>query len=146
MVTAGRGCVINVGSYVGVNPTGWASAYSTSKAALMRLSDCAADSLDDSGVSVFTISPGFVWTDMTKELDSKIRESDPEYEGMDEAWIFPAEDAAKLCLRLAAGDADRLSGRMIHVRDDLDALIERADEIIDQDGYALRLTMALDDL
>ncbi len=35
---------------------------------------------------------------------------------------------------------------MIHVRDDLDALIERADEIIDQDGYALRLTMALDDL
>ncbi|WP_439106837.1 SDR family NAD(P)-dependent oxidoreductase [Congregibacter sp.] len=79
MVTAGRGCVINVGSYVGVNPTGWASAYSTSKAALMRLSDCTADSLGDSGVSVFTISPGFVWTDMTKELDSKIRESDPEY-------------------------------------------------------------------
>lgn len=146
MVRERRGCIINVGSYIGVSPNGQASAYSTSKAALMRLSDCAAESAAGSDVSVFTISPGFVWTDMTREVDAQLRQQDPDYDGMDESWIFTADDAAKLCVRLASGEADALSGRMIHVRDDLDELIARAGEIVEKDGYALRLSMALDEL
>lgn len=145
MVNAKRGRIINVGSYIGVYPNGWASAYSVSKAALMRLSDCAADSAAESGVSVFTISPGFVWTDMTREMDELLKAQDPDYTGMDEAWIFKPEDAANLCLRLASGEADKLSGRMIHVRDDLDVLIARADDIIAADEYALRLSSPIND-
>jgi hypothetical protein len=34
---------------------------------------------------------------------------------------------------------------MIHVRDDLDAMIEAAENIVQEDRYALRLTVDLDD-
>ena len=35
------------------------------------------------------------------------------------------ERAGELVLRLASGEADALSGRFIHVRDDLDELLSR---------------------
>ena len=141
MVKRGRGCIINMGSYQGIFPNGSASSYSTSKAALTRLTDCTSESLEGTGVTAFCISPGFVWTDMTRKLDERQKENDPNYEPMPEEWVFPAEDCADLCIRLARGDADALSGRMIHVRDDLDAMIARAKEIIEKDEYALRLTI-----
>ena len=46
--------------------------------------------------------------------------------------------AARFVLRIAAGDGNRLSGRHLEVYDDLDALLERADEISQQDLYMLR--------
>lgn len=145
MMEAKRGCIINVGSYVGNNPFPPASAYSTSKAALLRLTDSVAEGVKESGVTVFAISPGYVWTDMTKDIDEERKANDPNYEPPPEDWTFPPEDAAGLCLRLVRGEADKLTGRMIHVRDDLDAMIAGADEIIQKDQYALRLTIDLDD-
>ena len=43
-----------------------------------------------------------------------------------------------LIRRLAAGDADVLSGRHLSVRDDLDALLEHHREVRDRDLYVLR--------
>ena len=48
------------------------------------------------------------------------------------------ERAVDLVLRLAAGDADVLSGRHLSVHDDLDALLSRAGEITERDLYVLR--------
>jgi hypothetical protein len=45
---------------------------------------------------------------------------------------------ARLVVELATGRADALSGRFLHVLDDLDDLVARADEIARQDAYALR--------
>jgi 3-oxoacyl-[acyl-carrier protein] reductase len=53
-------------------------------------------------------------------------------------WVAP-ERAAKLCVFLASGQADRLSGRYVHVLDDIRELVQRADEIAAQDLYALRV-------
>jgi len=141
MVKLGAGRIVNVGSYIGIAPTKGGSAYSTSKAALLRLTDCTAADVAETGISVFAISPGFVWTDMTRELDKYLRANDPNYQPMDEAWVFPSSRAADLCVRLATGEADQLSGRMIHARDDLDDMIARADDIVEQDQYTLRLSM-----
>jgi len=145
MREAREGCVINVGSYIAIDPCPPASAYSTSKAALLRLTDSIAEGVRDVGVTVFAISPGYVWTDMTKEIDQERQLHDPNYEPPAKDWTFLPEDAANLCLRLASGEADKLTGRMIHVRDDLDTMIETADDIIEKDQYALRLTIELDD-
>ena len=145
MVKRGSGRIINLGSYQGIAPNSEASPYCTSKAALLRLTDCTALEVEPHGIAVFAISPGFVHTDMTRELEEMLRAKDPDFEGWDPAWIFPAQDCADLCLRLASGEADALTGRMIHVRDNLDEMIANADKIIAEDRYALRLTVDLDD-
>ena len=134
----------NVGSYQGILPNSFSGAYATSKASLMRLTDSAAGEVVDQGVTIFCISPGFVYTDMTKDLEAKLREVNPEFEGFDDSYKFPPEAAGELCVRLARGEADKLTGRMIHVRDDLDQMIAEADQIVADDRYALRLSVDLD--
>ena len=53
--------------------------------------------------------------------------------------VFP-ELAPRLVRALASGRADRLAGRYIHAEhDDIDELIERADEIEQRDLNAIRL-------
>ena len=46
--------------------------------------------------------------------------------------------AAGLLLRIAAGDADRLTGRHLSVHDDLDRLLRRLPEVLEHDLYVLR--------
>ena len=59
--------------------------------------------------------------------------------GDDAPWT-PPELARRLVRALASGRADRLAGRYIHAQhDDVDALIERADEIEQRDLNAIRL-------
>ncbi len=131
MVARQRGRIINVSSNAGVRPTPPYSAYSTSKAALIRLTDSLAEMTQDQGIRVFGISPGMVKTAMTKAMP--IMDNKPEAD-----WVAP-ERAAELCVFLASGQADRLSGRYVHVLDDIRELVRRADEIAASDLYALRV-------
>jgi hypothetical protein len=76
---------------------------------------------------VFTISPGLVKTDMTESF------------GEGAPWT-PPELAPRLVRVLASGRADALSGRYIHAEhDDIEDLIGRADEIVENDLNAIRL-------
>jgi hypothetical protein len=59
--------------------------------------------------------------------------------GDDAPWT-PPELAPRLIRALASGRADRLSGRYIHAEhDDIEDLIARADEIIENDSNSIRL-------
>ena len=131
MVARQRGRIINVSSNAGVRPTPPYSAYSVSKAALIRLTDSLAEMTRDQGICVFGISPGMVKTAMTKAMP--IMDNKPEAD-----WV-PPERAAELCVFLASGQADRLSGRYVHVLDDIRDLVRRAEEIEASDTYALRV-------
>ena len=51
----------------------------------------------------------------------------------------PAERVAGLLVRIAAGDADPLSGRFLHARDNLDELLADASRITADDLLTLRL-------
>lgn len=135
LVARGRGRIIHVASYVGARPQKHVSAYATSKAALLRLHDCLAEDLEGAGVASLAMSPGMVRTDMTRDL---IREL-----GVDEDRLTPIEAGAALIVRLATGEADALSGRMIHVTDDLNAMIAAADEIRERNWYQLRFVRGL---
>lgn len=88
---------------------------------------------------MFAISPGWVWTEMTEHTVRVMKENVPDFEGIPESQVSPPELAANLVVRLASGKADNLTGRYIHVTDDLDELILTAAEIQEQDLYALRL-------
>ena len=128
MAERGSGCVINMGSMAGVRPNPGASPYAVSKAALMRLTDSFAAAAKEYGVSVFVISPGLVRTDMTNI---------PRFADVpDDQWT-PAEVAGELCVKLASGVADKLSGCFIHALDDLDDLLARADDIIEKKSRIL---------
>jgi NAD(P)-dependent dehydrogenase (short-subunit alcohol dehydrogenase family) len=132
---AGR--VVNVSSYAAIRPTPHMAAYGCSKAALLHLTNSLAAETAAHGVAVFAITPGRVRTAMTdymfesfagkRWLDSEMHD-----------WL-PAGRAGELSVFLASGRADALSGRFIHVLDDVRDLVRRSEEIRQDDLYVLRL-------
>ena len=118
MVERGSGRIVNVSSGVATRAYPHASAYAAAKAALRSFTQSLAAETAEHGIAVFAISPGFVWTEMTERL----RES-PWFPGFGSPDPNEPERAAELVLRLASGELDALSGRFIHVRDDIDQLL-----------------------
>ncbi|MEX0323179.1 MAG: SDR family NAD(P)-dependent oxidoreductase [Puniceicoccaceae bacterium] len=130
MIERGSGRIINVGSNIAFFPWPRATAYSCSKAGLVRLSDNLAMGLKEHGISVFCISPGMVKTAMTDTVPDEFK---------DVEWT-PIEKSGELCRVLASGRADALSGRYIHAKEhDIEELIARADEIVENDTQTMRL-------
>lgn len=133
MVERGNGLIVNIGSFGGIRPMPAVSAYATSKAALARLTDSVAMEVKESGVVVLCVSPGLVKTEMTSGV--------PFFESLPpEAWD-PVERIAGLVLQLAGHpQIERLSGRFIHVRDDLERILDEIDRVEAEGLYLLGLT------
>lgn len=124
MVARRSGRVVVMGSGMGARPTPGASAYAASKAALARLVDSVAGELAGTGVVVLAVSPGMVPTDMTHGFPEGFLELRPELrDPAPEAWT-PPEAFVALLRRVVAGELDPLTGRFVHVRDDLDAALD----------------------
>jgi short-subunit dehydrogenase len=118
MVERGRGRVITINSRAAVrigDPDLTSSAYSVSKAAVLRLDAGLAREVDGSGVAVFSLNPGLVRTSM-----SRLR---PDFGDIPEHAFVPPDAAADIVAALATGRYDRLHGRLIHATDDLDELL-----------------------
>jgi NAD(P)-dependent dehydrogenase (short-subunit alcohol dehydrogenase family) len=127
MIERGRGRIVNTGSGSGYLPGQATTAYGASKAALYRMGEGLALQLEQYGIPVFTFSPGLVKTEMTGGFGDNM------------PWT-PPELAPRLVRVLASGRADKLSGRYIHAEhDDIEDLISRADEIVENDLNAIRL-------
>jgi 3-oxoacyl-[acyl-carrier protein] reductase len=128
MIERGRGRIVNTGSGAAYLPGQRTTAYGGSKAALYRIGEGLALQLEPYGIPVFTISPGLVKTEMT---GGRFAEDAP--------WT-PPELAPRLVRVLASGRADALSGRYIHAEhDDIEALIRRAEDVVENDRNAIRL-------
>jgi 3-oxoacyl-[acyl-carrier protein] reductase len=132
MLERGRGRIVNISSYAAIRPSPDQSGYAAAKAALLSLTESLAASTAERGLAVFAISPGFVRTAMTDRL----RESFPEAGSGGEV---DAARAGELVAFLASGAADGLSGRFLHALDDVEDLARRADEIVRDDLYVMRL-------
>ena len=127
MLERGSGRIVITGSGAAYLPGGGSqTAYPTSKAAVCRYAETLANELRDR-IPVFVISPGLVRTDMTERF------------GDDMPWT-PPELAPELVRVLASGRADSLAGRYLHAEhDDIEDLIRRADEVLENDLNAIRL-------
>jgi NAD(P)-dependent dehydrogenase (short-subunit alcohol dehydrogenase family) len=137
MVARHQGRIVSLASGAAVVAIPDATAYVSSKTALVRFTETMAKELEGLGVSVFAIAPGNVATGMHKFLASA-----PAWlqrRGAHQPVFTPAERSADLVIRLASGQADVLTGRLITVADDVDQLLERTDVIRRDDLYTLRL-------
>ena len=143
MIERSRGLIINViGGGTG-NPFPYGSGYASSKAGLMRLTECLAGEVKDQGVSVFALGPGFVRTAMTEyqaasEAGRKWIPSSAE--GLAKGQTVPPDLAAALTVKIAQEqDAlHPLTGRLLSVGDDVDKIISQREDIIAHNRRTLR--------
>jgi 3-oxoacyl-[acyl-carrier protein] reductase len=123
------------------------SAYAASKAALVKLTETLAVETRPHGVTVLSIDPGLLPIGLGDPArgDGADAESPA---GRVFGWVrdrlasghgADPEQAARLIVQLAAGRGDRLSGRHLTVNDDLDALLDRIEQIEADDLHTLRL-------
>ena len=127
MLERGRGRIVITGSGASYLPGASSTPYPTSKAAVCRYAETLANELRGR-IPVFVISPGLVQTEMTAGNFP------------DDAPWTPPELAPQLVRVLASGRADALAGRYIHAEhDDIEDLIARSDEILENDLNAIRL-------
>jgi 3-oxoacyl-[acyl-carrier protein] reductase len=137
MIERRAGRIINVSSYAAIRPSPHMAAYGCAKAALLHFTNSLAAETADHGVAVFALTPGRVRTAMMEY----ILESPAAKRWLDadmHDWL-PPERAGELAVFLASGRADALSGRFVHVLDDVHDLVRRVDEIREGDLYVLRL-------
>jgi len=141
MVARGSGHIINIAAMISARPGPFQSAYTCSKAAIVRLTDSLAAEVKPHGIAVFALAPGLVRSEMTAGvLDSDagrlwLGAVAAELDGL--PWIG-ADVPAAAVLFLASGQADSLSGRFLQVSDDLEDLVRRAEEIVATNSYQLR--------
>ena len=146
MRTRHLGRIINVASIAGIQAIPTVSAYGISKAALIRFSEALALDTVEDGIRVFAIHPGTVRTPMNDYIHDSpdLAKSAPFVHQWYQALYAqgldsPIELSVHLVLRLAAGDADTLSGRYLSVEDDLDALVKECAAESAADQRMLRL-------
>ena len=141
MIGRRHGRVVNIGSLVGARDEPYVSAYACAKAAYFRLTGTLAAETAGHGVTVLCVSPGLVRTRMVEEslLGEAGRRWRPQITAIPPEEYTPAERVGELLARVAAGDADPLSGRFLHAEDDLDELLADAGRVVAEDLLTLRL-------
>lgn len=143
MLARGRGRIVNfVGGGTG-NSFPHGSGYASSKAAIMRFTECLNDTTKEGGVLAFAVDPGLVRTPMT-ELQVSSEDGKKYLSAIqtlfDEGVDLPPSRAAALIVDIASGRFDPLAGRLLRGADDRDQLGREMAALVDDDGRALRFT------
>jgi NAD(P)-dependent dehydrogenase (short-subunit alcohol dehydrogenase family) len=138
MITRRRGRIINIASLfgiqntLGIEPSPYASGYSSSKAGVLILTRHLATTTHAYGISAFAISPGWVQTALTDHM----MQSEAGQRWLPEvATSYAAgrdgspERAVQLVMYLVSGQADKLSGRCIRAQCDVSAMVRDAESI-----------------
>lgn len=147
MVARGGGRIVNITSNAGIHRWPLMSAYSVSKAAVVKFTENLAVECRNNGVRVFSVHPGLT----SIGFGEQARYKDPEpgsNEARVAAWVngeiaagrgADPSWAADLLVRLAAGDADALSGCHLSVHDDIDSLLANPQTVRKNALHLLRL-------
>jgi NAD(P)-dependent dehydrogenase (short-subunit alcohol dehydrogenase family) len=147
MVARRRGRIVNITSHAGVYRWPTVSAYSVSKAAVVKLTENLAAETRRDGVSVFAVHPCLLPIGLSARAMAGSA-SKNSYQSKIDAWVRNelargrGADPARgvhLIVRLASGRYDELSGRQLSVDDDLDALVARIDDVRERELYVLGL-------
>ncbi|MFW8643276.1 SDR family NAD(P)-dependent oxidoreductase [Rhizobium beringeri] len=143
MLARGKGRIVNlVGGGTG-NSFPHGSGYASSKAAIMRLTECLNDTTIAHSVRAFAVDPGLVRSAMTEmQLSSEAGKTYlPGIQQLfDDGVDIDPSRAALLIRDIAAGRFDVLAGRLLRGVDDRDALEEEMYDVVAADGRALRFS------
>lgn len=109
MMKQRSGAIVNMSSVVGVSGNAGQANYSAAKAGLIGLTKTLAKELGSRNIRVNAIAPGFINTDMTKDLDtSKFTDFIPLKR------LGEPEDIAK-AVKFLAVDSDYITGQVLEV-------------------------------
>ena len=143
MLARSNGVVINLSGGGAVSPFPRFSAYSTSKAAVVRLTETVAEEVRDRGVRINAIAPGAVNTRLLDQVLAVGKAAGTEFyfKAIEQKRNggTPPEIAAELALFLASAAAAGITGRLISaVWDDWKSLPLRAQELGHSALFTLR--------
>lgn len=113
MIRKRTGAIINMSSVVGVTGNGGQCNYSASKAGMIGLTKSLAKEVSSRGVRVNAVAPGFIDTDMTKDLGDKIMEELKKQIPL--GHTGSGRDIAEAVLFLASDKASYITGQVLNV-------------------------------
>ncbi|MCL4426226.1 MAG: 3-oxoacyl-[acyl-carrier-protein] reductase [Firmicutes bacterium] len=107
------GRIINISSVVGLTGNVGQVNYASAKAGLIGLTKSLARELASRQITVNAIAPGFIETDMTRELSEETRQA--MQKGIPLGRAGQPEDVAKAVVFLASAMADYITGQVLAV-------------------------------
>lgn len=113
MVKNRWGRIVTIGSVVGTSGNPGQTNYSAAKAGLIGFSKSLAREVGARGITVNVVAPGFIDTDMTRELSEQQRKVMSDQIPLNR--LGSAEEIASAVAFLASDDAAYISGETLHV-------------------------------
>lgn len=113
MMKARTGRIINIASVVGLTGNPGQTNYSAAKAGILGFSKSLAREIGSRHITVNTVAPGFIDTDMTRELPEEQREALIAQIPLNK--LGDAKDIANAVSFLASDDASYITGETINV-------------------------------
>lgn len=113
MVRQKSGKIINISSVVGIAGNAGQCNYAASKAGVIGFSKSVARELSSRNINVNVVAPGYINTDMTKNLPDKVKEEIIKSIPMKK--IGDPKEVANLVLFLSSNLSDYITGQVINV-------------------------------
>ena len=113
MMKARSGRIVNIGSVVGSSGNAGQANYAAAKAGLLGFSRSLAQEVGSRGITVNTVSPGFIDTDMTAKLDEATRAGMLERIAL--GHLGAVDDIAAAVSFLCGTQAGYITGETLHV-------------------------------
>lgn len=113
MVKARKGRIINIASVVGATGNAGQANYAASKAGIIGFTKSLARELGSRGITVNTIAPGFIASDMTEALSEEQKSA--LIGDIALGRLGSPEEIGQSAVFLASGMADYITGQTLHV-------------------------------
>lgn len=107
------GSIVNLSSVVGLHGNAGQANYAASKAGIVGLTRSAAKELAPRGIRVNAVAPGFIDTDMTRQMSEKARQAAAERIGL--GHLGAPEDVAEAVCFLAGEKARYITGQVLAI-------------------------------
>ena len=113
MMKARKGRIINIASVIGATGNAGQANYAAAKAGIIAFSKSLAKEIGSRGITVNVVAPGFIETDMTRDLPEEAKQAMLGQIAL--GRLGQAQDIADAVAFLAGPAANYITGETLHV-------------------------------